>query len=73
MQISRIRLFESQVRYVMYRCTIRGGGSGCRSSSLAIFAQLKYAFCERRESHLRQASTTSCQNRTSASKFDVTP
>jgi aspartyl/asparaginyl beta-hydroxylase (cupin superfamily) len=72
-RISRIRLLESQVRYAMYRCTMRGGGSGNRLSNRVIFAQLQYAFCEQRESHLRQASTTSCQNLASASKFDVTP
>jgi hypothetical protein len=36
----RIRLFDVCVRYEMYECTMRGLGSGSRSSSAAIRVQL---------------------------------
>jgi len=39
-QISRIRLFGRRIRYVAYRCTMRGGGSEKRFSSESIVVQL---------------------------------
>lgn len=62
---SRIRLFGSRLRYVPYRWTIRGGGSGWRSSNRCIACQLTKPFCERQESHLRQMAFASCHSRAS--------
>jgi hypothetical protein len=39
----RIRLFEEQVRYVPYRCTMRGGGSGNRFITGCIIRQYSVA------------------------------
>ena len=70
---SRIRLFGSRICYVMYRCTMRGAGSGNRSSSRSILSQLTKAFCDRRLSHFLQMAVVSYQIRASALLFDVTP
>jgi len=42
-------------------CTMRGGGSGYRSSSRCMRSHVMPAFCERRLSHVRHAPLTSCQ------------
>jgi len=65
-QISRIRLFGRRIRYVAYRCTMRGGGSEKRFSSESIAVQLWAALWLRRDSHLRQMFRTSSRSRESA-------
>ena len=52
---------------------MRGGGSGRRFSSRDIRVQVMMPRCERRPSHLRQRTVTSCQKRAIASEFPAMP
>ncbi len=69
----RIRLVGAWLRYVAYRCAMRGRGSGKRSSNASMRSQSTYPALERRESHFCQARRTSRWKRSSAGKFDETP
>ena len=71
-RISRIRLLETRFRYVLL-WTMRGGGSGSRSSSLRIHFHVFGAARERRDSHLCQTRPTSNRKRASATMLKVTP
>ena len=58
-----IRLVGMRVRYVPYRCTMRGRGSGNRCSRSSNCCQSTYPALERRESHFRQTCLVSRKKR----------